>query len=182
MLDVTGSKGGLTVEGIGDDANILKWGFTFKSNCQDVEVRNLTFSKYPEDACAAENSKYFWLHNCVFNIGENKYDLTEEQDKGDGDGATDMNGNSNVTIAYCRYNQTHKTSLNGGSDSVKSYNYTYHHNFFNGCKSRLPLTRQVNLHMYNNYYLNCGTCIDTRASALVLSEISILKVLQTAIR
>lgn len=44
MLDVTGSKGGLTVEGIGDDANILKWGFTFKSNCQDVEVRNLTFS------------------------------------------------------------------------------------------------------------------------------------------
>lgn len=170
MLDVTGSKGGLTVEGIGDDANILKWGFTFKSNCQDVEVRNLTFSKYPEDACAAENSKYFWLHNCVFNIGENKYDITEEQDKGDGDGATDMNGNSNVTIAYCRYNQTHKTSLNGGSDSVKSYNYTYHHNFFNGCKSRLPLTRQVNLHMYNNYYLNCGTCIDARASALVLSE------------
>ena len=81
-----------------------------------------------------------------------------------------MNGNSNVTIAYCRYNQTHKTSLNGGSDSVKSYNYTYHHNFFNGCKSRLPLTRQVNLHMYNNYYLNCGTCIDARASALVLSE------------
>ena len=170
MLDVAGSKGGLTVEGIGNDANILKWGFTFKSNCQDVEVRNLTFSKYPEDACAAEDSKYFWLHNCVFNIGENKYDLTEEQDKGEGDGATDMNGNSNVTIAYCRYNQTHKTSLNGGSDSVKSYNYTYHHNFFNGCKSRLPLTRQVNLHMYNNYYLNCGTCIDARASALVLSE------------
>ena len=170
MLDVAGSKGGLTVEGIGDDANILKWGFTFKSNCQDVEVRNLTFSKYPEDACAAEDSKYFWLHNCVFNIGENKYDVTEEQDKGEGDGATDMNGNSNVTIAYCRYNQTHKTSLNGGSDSVKSYNYTYHHNFFNGCKSRLPLTRQVNLHMYNNYYLNCGTCIDARASALVLSE------------
>ena len=170
MLDVAGSKGGLTVEGIGEDANILKWGFTFKSNCQDVEVRNLTFSKYPEDACAAEDSKYFWLHNCVFNIGENKYDLTEEQDKGDGDGATDMNGNSNVTIAYCRYNQTHKTSLNGGSDSVKSYNYTYHHNFFNGCKSRLPLTRQVNLHMYNNYFLNCGTCIDARASALVLSE------------
>lgn len=170
MLDIAGSKGGLTVEGIGDNANILKWGFTFKSNCQDVEVRNLTFSKYPEDACAAEDSKYFWLHNCVFNIGENKYDLTEEQDKGDGDGATDMNGNSNVTIAYCRYNQTHKTSLNGGSDSVKSYNYTYHHNFFNGCKSRLPLTRQVNLHMYNNYYLNCNTCIDARASALVLSE------------
>lgn len=170
MLDVAGSKGGLTVEGIGEDANILKWGFTFKSNCQDIEVRNLTFSKYPEDACAAEDSKYFWLHNCVFNIGENKYDLTEEQDKGDGDGATDMNGNSNVTIAYCRYNQTHKTSLNGGSDSVKSYNYTYHHNFFNGCKSRLPLTRQVNLHMYNNYFLNCGTCIDARASALVLSE------------
>ena len=36
MLDVTGSKGGLTVEGSGEDANILKWGFTFKSNCQDV--------------------------------------------------------------------------------------------------------------------------------------------------
>lgn len=170
MLDISNAKNGITIEGIGDDANIDKWGLMFKNGCQDIEVRNLTFTKTPEDACSTDSAKYFWLHNSVFNRGENKYDLTTEKDKGDGDGSTDMSSSSNITIAYCTYNNTHKTSLNGGSDDVKSYNYTYHHNYFNTCDSRLPLTRQVNLHMYNNYFYNCSTCIDSRASALVLSE------------
>ena len=32
--------------------------------------------------------------------------LQKNRIRASGDGATDMNGNSNVTIAYCRYNQT----------------------------------------------------------------------------
>ncbi len=168
MCDVS-SAANLTVEGVGTDAQILKWGFTF-SGCTGVEVKNLNFSKYPEDACSTSGGERIWFHRCTFDVGENKYDLTEEQDKHEGDGSTDMNESKNITISYCRYNDTHKSSLNGGSNSTKQYNYTYHHNYFNNCSSRLPLTRYVNLHMYNNYTYGAGSAISSRASSWVFSE------------
>lgn len=175
MLDISNAKN-VTIEGIGTDAVIEKWGMAFKSGSQNCEVRNLTFSKYPEDACSIEGSdynsaKYFWFHNNVFNVGENKYDLTDEQDKHEGDGSMDINKCSYVTASYNQFNGCHKTSLNGGGDSVYQYHITYQHNFFNGSSSRMPLTRHADVHSYNNYFLNVGNaCIDARASACVLSE------------
>ncbi len=175
MLDVSDSKN-ITVEGIGTDATIEKWGFTFKK-CNSIEVRNLTFTKYPEDACSFEgssssNSKYknFWLHNNYFKVGENKYDVTAEQDKHEGDGSSDFKGCRNITFSYNIYERCHKTALHGGGDDSLQYNSTWHHNYLNNVSSRMPLTRQVNLHSYNNYFLNGGKCIDARASAWVLSE------------
>ncbi len=175
MLDVSDSKN-ITVEGIGTDATIEKWGFTFKK-CNSIEVRNITFTKYPEDACSFEgssssNQKYknFWLHNNYFKIGENKYDVTKEQDKHEGDGSSDFKGCRNITFSYNVYERCHKTALHGGGDDSLQYNSTWHHNYLNNVSSRMPLTRQVNLHSYNNYFLNGGKCIDARASAWVLSE------------
>ncbi len=175
MLDVD-SVSNITIEGIGTDAVIEKWGFTFKK-CSSIEVRNLTFTKYPEDACSFEGStssplgyKNFWVHNNYFKIGENKYDITTEQDKHEGDGSTDFKGCSNITFSYNVYERCHKTALHGGGDGNKQYNSTWHHNYLNNVSSRMPLTRQVNLHSYNNYFLNGGKCIDARASAWVLSE------------
>lgn len=175
MLDISGAKN-ITVEGIGKDATIEKWGFTFKTS-NSIEVRNLTFTKYPEDACTFYGSsssinsyKNYWVHNNYFKKGENKYDLTEEQDKGDGDGSSDFFNCTNITYSYNVFENCHKTSLHGNSDGVKQYNSTWHHNYLLNCGSRLPLTRQVNLHTYNNYYYNCETCTDTRASAWVFAE------------
>lgn len=170
MLDVKNAEN-ITIEGIGTDAVIDKWGFTF-SDCNSIEAKNLTFQRYPEDACSflGSNGRNFWLHDCTFNIGENKYDLTDEKDKGDGDGSTDIARSQYITFSYNRFNKCHKTSLNGNGDSVKQYHITWHHNFFNECSARLPLARQANIHIYNNYYYNCGTCIDARASTWILSE------------
>ena len=175
MLDVTEGKN-ITIEGIGNDAVIEKWGFTFKK-CSSIEVRNLTFTKYPEDACSFSGSsssvnlyKNFWVHNNYFKSGENKYDLTEEQDKHEGDGSSDFSGCKNITYSYNIFEKCHKTSLHGGSDSSKQYNSTWHHNYLINCGARLPLTRQVNLHTYNNYYYNSETCTDARASAWVFAE------------
>lgn len=175
MLDIIGGKN-ITVEGIGTDATIEKWGFTF-SKCNSIEVRNLTFTKYPEDACSfsgssSKNSSYknFWVHNNYFKIGENKYDLTEEQDKHEGDGSSDFSGCRNITYSYNVFEKCHKTSLHGGSDSSLQYNSTWHHNYFNASSSRLPLTRQINLHSYNNYFYKGSKCIDARASAWVMAE------------
>lgn len=175
MLDVSG-KSNITIEGIGTDACIEKWGFTF-SKCNSIEVRNLMFQKYPEDACSFEgssssNSKYknYWVHNNYFKSGENKYDLTDEQDKGDGDGSSDFKGCRNITYSFNVFENCHKTSLHGGNDTSLQYNSTWHHNFLKNCGARLPLTRQVNLHTYNNYFYKDTTCVDARASAWVLAE------------
>ncbi len=176
MIDITEAKN-VTLEGIGEDATIFQFGFTWKK-CQSVEVRNLTFTDYPEDACSFEGStsspasyKYFWLHHSVFNIGKNGWDRTDEQDKGEGDGASDLKGVSNVTFSYLQYNNCHKTGLVGGGDTHKTCNVTFHHNYYNGNNQRLPLGRQANMHMYNNYY-NKSTMysISLRANAYALIE------------
>lgn len=179
MLDME-SPTNVTIEGIGTDATIEKWGFTFK-RCNYVEARNLHFSQYPEDGCSFIGDDYashgrVWLHDCTFDVGYNDPDintnLVDDHDKGDGDGASDFAKVSNVTIGYNKYNNCHKTSLNGNGDSVEQYNITWHHNYFNGCDSRMPLVREANVHIYNNYYTPStkGTAISARAKAWVFSE------------
>ena len=174
-LDVKDASN-ITIEGIGSDAKIFQWGFTF-SKCNSIEVRNITFSDYTEDAIGFQggsNSNMdfgnYWVHNCVFNVGVNNWDVTFEKDNGDGDGATDLKYCHNVTFSYLVYNNTHKTNLIGGSDSAYQYNITLHHNYYNKASSRLPLARQANMHFYNNYYNSCSTAQDIRANAFVLSE------------
>ena len=174
----------LTVEGVGEDAEIFQWGFTFKL-CNSVEVRNIRFFDYTEDACSFEGdsktedsttlagfkTKNFWVHHNIFDIGKNYWDVCPEQDKHDGDGATDFKYLAYVTLAYNRYNGTHKTGLIGGGDSVHSACITFHHNYYNGCDQRMPLGRQANMHMYNNYYSSSGTySISLRASAYAFIE------------
>lgn len=168
MMDVKNAAN-ITIEGIGDDAVIEKWGFTF-SDSESIDVKNLRFTKYPEDACSTARSNNVWIHSNTFDIGENKYDLTPEQDKGEGDGSTDINQSEYVTLSYNRYNKTHKTSLHGGGDSQKQYNITWHHNYFNDVSSRMPLVRHANVHMYNNYFYSGTNCVDARASAWVFTE------------
>ena len=162
MLDIQGAKN-VTVEGVGEDAEIFQWGFTWKSNCQSIEIKNITFSDYTEDACSFEGptdynsvsdfqAKRYWIHNNTFNKGKNYFDVCSEQDKHDGDGATDIKRCAYVTLSYNQYNSNHKTGLVGGGDSNKTASVTFHHNYYNQCQSRLPFARQANMHMYNNYY------------------------------
>ena len=164
MADIS-NKSNITVEGIGEDAEIFQWGFTWK-NCSSIEVKNITFSDYTEDACSFEastadrdltsysafTSKNIWVHNNTFNIGKNYWDVCSEQDKHDGDGATDFKRQAFVTLSYNRYNNNHKTGLVGGGDTQMTAAITFHHNYYDQCQARLPFARQANMHMYNNYY------------------------------
>ncbi len=162
MLDIKGAKN-VTVEGIGSDAGLFQWGFTWKSDCKSIEVKNLTFDDYTEDACSFEGSsnatsisgfggKYYWIHNNTFEKGVNYWDVCSEQDKHDGDGATDFKKCAFITISYNHYIKNHKTGLVGGGDDQTTASLTFHHNFYDQCQSRLPFARQANMHMYNNYY------------------------------
>ncbi|MDE5789388.1 MAG: Ig-like domain-containing protein, partial [Clostridia bacterium] len=147
----------VTIEGIGEDAEIFQWGFTFK-NSSSIEVRNIHFDDYTEDACSFEGdesgatelsgfkSGNVWLHHNTFDEGKNYWDVCDEQDKGDGDGSTDFKGIKNITIAYNHYISTHKTNLIGGGDSHATANVTFHHNYYQSCNQRMPLGRQANMH------------------------------------
>ncbi len=162
MMDIDG-KSNITIEGIGIDATISQWGFTWK-RCKSIEIKNLTFENYTEDACSFEGDETknedptafqycnYWIHNNTFNRGNNGWDVSFEQDKADGDGATDFKGLRNVTVSYNHYYDNHKTGLVGGSDNHFQANFTFHHNYYDQCKARLPFARQANMHMYNNYY------------------------------
>lgn len=175
MIDIQEAKN-VTIEGVGTDAEIYQFGFTWKK-CYSIEVRNLTFTNTPEDACSfegsddVENYAYYHVHHNTFNRGYNTWDVCGEQDKHEGDGAVDLKKLHNVTIAYNMFNNNHKTSLVGGSDSHIQYNITYHHNFYNQVESRLPLGRQANLHIYNNYFYKVSnTSVDLRAGAYAFLE------------
>lgn len=179
MLDVNAAKN-VTIEGIGD-AMIFQWGFTFK-NCSSIEVRNLTFDDYTEDACSFEGPNdaetlagfttgHIWLHNNLFNEGKNYWDVCPEQDKLEGDGATDFKKNAYITISYNQYYNNHKTGLVGGGDTQHTACLTFHHNYYNQCSQRLPLGRQANMHMYNNYYYKTKTTsMSIRANAYAFVE------------
>lgn len=177
---ITGAKN-VTVEGIGTDARLFQWGFTW-IKCNSIEVRNLTFEDYTEDACSFEggvdsttvngfDSNNIWVHHNTFLEGKNYWDVCAEQDKHEGDGATDFKRNAYVTISYNHYIENHKTGLVGGGNSQMSACFTFHHNWYERCVSRLPLARQANMHMYNNLYDGTtGTNMSLRANAYALIE------------
>ena len=175
MVDVNG-RSNVTLEGVGDSAECFQFGFTWKK-CNSIEVRNLTFTSYPEDACSFEGSSgsessygNYWVHNNTFNRGKNGWDLTAEKDKYAGDGATDIKYCHNVTMSYNYYNNCKKTMLVGGSDKNIQYNITLHHNHYYKNESRLPLGRTGNVHIYNCYYDDNKTCMSTRNGCFIFSE------------
>lgn len=144
----------VTLEGIGPDANISKWGFRFQRS-NNIEVRNLDFYWYPEDAIGFEsNCSRVWIHNNTFRIGHQ--DNPSESDKAHGDGATDFKYTDYVTVSYNHYDGCAKTALCGLKENA-TYRLTFHHNFFDETGSRTPRVRYFDIHMYNNYYKGVST-------------------------
>ena len=175
----------VTIEGVGSDATIDGWGFHFMCESanptlgKNFEVRNLKFINTPEDAVGMEgvqsgstitaSVERCWIHNNEFyspNISN-----PAESDKSEGDGSCDFKRGMYFTCSYNYFEGCHKTNLVGSSDSSLQYNLTYHHNYWYLCKARGPLTRQANVHMYNNiFYGQTDYCMNTRANAYIFSE------------
>ncbi|MGN0805853.1 MAG: hypothetical protein ACI4MC_02335, partial [Candidatus Coproplasma sp.] len=171
MARMTDAKN-LTLEGVGEDAVIRGWGFHLIASSSatngegtSFEVRNLTFTEYPEDAIGMEGQQSgttitsavqrCWIHNNTFLPG---YCATPaESDKAEGDGSCDFKRGMYFTCSYNYFEYCHKTNLVGSSDDSLQYNMTYHHNMWYQCGSRIPLTRQANVHFYNNYVVADAT-------------------------
>lgn len=188
---IAGDNGGMarmknlknvTLEGVGEGAEIKGWGFHFIAGTdakdgegKSFEVRNLTFNEYPEDAVGMEGQQSgstitagverCWIHNNTFLPG--RCDNPAESDKAEGDGSCDFKRGQYFTCSYNYFEYCHKTNLIGSSDSSLQYNMTYHHNMWYQCGSRIPLTRQANVHFYNNY-----VCYDANEKDTPYSHIS----------
>lgn len=181
----------ITIEGIGNDAVVNGWGFSVI--CQtgnhaaglgrNFEFRNLTFTNVPEDCIGLEGTgsgtpadpiERCWVHNCAFYGPTNVKDASDDQDKGEGDGACDFKRGNYFTMSYCYYDGYHKTNLIGGSDSNQQYHVTWHHNWYRNCHSRAPLGRQADMHMYNNVFENQASyCMSLRANVYIFSEYNV---------
>lgn len=183
----------LTIEGIGEDASIYGWGVHFIANDYSVsnnfgvksgesfEVRNIIFDRYPEDAVGMEGVQEgtsitvpvqrCWIHNNVFYPGYCYQVPAGESDKAEGDGSCDFKRGYWYTFSYNYMEGCHKTNLIGSSDSSLQYNITFHHNWWNNVMARQPLTRQANVHYYNNYISGATDyVISPRANCFLFAE------------
>jgi pectate lyase len=89
------------------------------------------------------------------------------------DGLIDIkNASQYITISWCYFHDNHKTHLIGSSDDDNfDRKLTFHHNYYNNIKSRLPLNRFGKTHVYNNYFYKIGSSgIDARMGACVKVE------------
>lgn len=88
------------------------------------------------------------------------------------DGLIDITGTSyNVTVSWNYMHDHHKSHLVGSSDTDNfDRRITFHHNYFNNLKSRLPFYRFGKGHVFNNYYYNCPSAINSRMEACLLVE------------
>lgn len=178
----------ITLEGIGPDATIDGWGFSFGADSNDAkeglaknfEVRNLSFRNVPEDCVEITGRgdksgaiqvpvEHSWVHNCAFYVPH--IENPAAVDKAQGDGAMDFKFGQYMTMSYNYFEGYHKTSLIGGSDSNQQYHITWHHNWWKNVESRAPLCRQANVHIYNNLFDGqTSYCMSLRANCFIFSE------------
>ncbi len=143
--------GGITVEGIGEDAVVNGWGIRVKG-ASNVEIRNLAFmncdSNEGDNVGLQQDNDHIWVHNCDLFYG----DAGSDADQVKGDGALDCKLSNYVTLSYNHFWDSGKSSLLGMKSDKNDEYVTYHHNWFDHSDSRHPRVRFYTAHVYNNYY------------------------------
>ena len=138
----------ITVEGIGNDATIHGFGILVR-NSASVEFRNFAVMRQMDDGLSLDtDNSNIWIHNVdVF------YGKSGSGDHAKGDGGIDVKTNSKfVTIDYCRFWDTGKSSMCGMKSETGPNYITYHHNWFDHSDSRHARVRTMSVHFFNNYY------------------------------
>lgn len=138
----------ITIEGVGNDATIKGFGFLIR-NSASVELRNFGVMTGLDDGISLDtDNDHIWVHHIDVFYGPNK-----GGDQKKGDGAIDVKGNSkHVTVSYCHFWDTGKSTMCGMKDESGPNYITYHHNWFDHSDSRHPRIRTMSVHIYNNYF------------------------------
>ncbi|KAK3940292.1 pectin lyase fold/virulence factor [Diplogelasinospora grovesii] len=148
--------------------------FRYQSN---LILRNIVSSLVSADygdGLKIEGSTNVWVDHCEFYSA-----LVSDKDYYDG--LIDASHASDyITISYTYFHDHWKTSLIGHSDSngdedTGHLRVTYAHNYWKNCGSRGPSIRFGTGHVYNSYYENMNTAINTRMGAQVLVQSNAFK-------
>lgn len=157
-----------TLLGVGAQAHLQGIGLVI-NRARNVIVRNVQISHVtPQDAIEINNgSQNIWIDRCeLYSDREHGRDFY--------DGLLDIkNRSSFITISWTALHDHFKTSLISSGDQAVAdsvIRVTYHHNRFYNCESRLPSIRFGKAHVFNNYYRDCGTAINSRMGACVRVE------------
>lgn len=152
-LQVKGASGyqpmNITIEGIGNDATITGFGILVR-NCASVEMRNFAVMLCMDDAISFDTkNEHAWIHHLDLFYGQPGSDADQKK----GDGTVDLKADSRyVTVSYCHFWDTGKSSLCGMKSETGPNYITYHHNWFDHSDSRHARVRTMSVHMYNNYF------------------------------
>ncbi|MBE6207825.1 MAG: hypothetical protein E7132_04040 [Rikenellaceae bacterium] len=143
----------------------------FLNEAENIILRNI-YIVMPKadngaDGISMQESKNVWVDHCTFE--------SVNQEKDYEDGSCDItHATSGVTVSWCHYIKTQKSSLVGHSNSATedaAITATFHHNFFDGSSSRHPRVRFGKVHVYNNFYNGCTTYgVGSAYGAMVLVE------------
>jgi pectate lyase len=162
----------ITLEGVGRNAGLFQFGVGF-IYCNSVEVRNLTLDRHPfagiafyASGASKQSDCYgrLWIHGNTFRPSYNAWNDRI------GDKSIIIIGVHDCTVAYNRFDQTNLTFIMGGWEYDYQLNTTVHHNYYHEVIQRMPLSRNANIHNYNNYYDTCGMGLSPRTATYVFSE------------
>lgn len=165
----------ISIIGVGTKGELNSVGIKIY-NANNIIVRNLKIHNVKDPAIATQGpdcitisgpARNIWIDHCEL------YNQFQGVDKDYYDGLLDINGDvSYVTVSWCYFHDSWKTSLIGSSDT-DNYNrtITFHHNWFRNCNSRLPSFRFGEGHIFNNYYQDiAGSAINSRMGAKLRIE------------
>ena len=143
---------------------VLGGGFQL-TKTSNVILRNLTIRDAPDAISVEQGTHHIWIDHC---------DLSHCRD-----GLLDIKrGSDFVTVSWNHFHDHRKTALLGHSDSetVRALDrghlrVTYHHNFFDGTRTRHPRVRVGEpVHVFNNYFLNNDYGVASTTDAGVVVE------------
>lgn len=135
----------VTLQGVGIKSGFRGNGLHLRK-VSNIVLRNLSISE-AADAIGIEESHHIWVDHCSLSKCR--------------DGLLDIKrGSDFITVSWNHFFDHHKSCLLGHSDKpgIREIDrghlrVTYHHNFFDGTKTRHPRVRFAEgVHVVNNYY------------------------------
>lgn len=131
--------------GLGDACDADEVGLV--APVENVIIANLNFRDADDDSINVQCwAHHVWIHHNTFYPAN--------------DGSVDIKrGSDMVTVSYNRFVGTEKSMLLGHSNKPEiaamdrgNLRVTYHHNWFDGSRTRHPRVRFGYAHLYNNYW------------------------------
>ena len=162
-----------SIIGVGSGSGLTGIGLSME-HVDNVIIQNMNISKVTAatgdgDAVHIQSSDHIWIdHN----------DLSSDMDHGKDfyDGLIDItHAGDFVSVSWNRIHDHFKVSLVGHSDSngaedTGHLRVTYYDNFFHNFDSRTPSLRFGTGHVFNNYFVNGDTAVDSRMGAQILVQ------------